>query len=97
LPPGSIDEVWEDADFSTIEEACRRTRAELLIGSSKGYRMARALGIPLIRLGFPIHDRIGAGRSLSVGYRGTIQLFDLLVNTLLEQQQSSSAVGYSYL
>ena len=28
---------------------------------------------------------------------GTLQLFDSLVNTLLEAKQASSSVGYSYL
>jgi nitrogenase molybdenum-iron protein NifN len=59
--------------------------------------MARELDVPLMRIGFPIHDRIGAGRLLSVGYRGTLRLFDTLVNTLMETQQSRSPIGYSYL
>lgn len=97
LPRGSVDEVLDDADLTSIREACRRTNAELLLGSSKGYRAARDLGVPLLRIGFPIHDRIGAGRLIHVGYRGTLQLFDALVNTLLAAQQERSPVGFSYL
>jgi nitrogenase molybdenum-iron protein NifN len=97
LPAGAVEEVLEDTDFGTIEAACSRLKPELLIGSSKGYRMARALGVPLLRAGFPIHDRLGAGRLLHVGYRGTMQLFDSVVNTLLEAKQSSSTIGFSYL
>ncbi len=41
-----------------------------MIGSSKGYPMARKLGKPLVRVGFPIHDRIGPNRILHLGYRG---------------------------
>jgi nitrogenase molybdenum-iron protein NifN len=59
--------------------------------------MARSVGAPLIRVGFPIHDRIGAGRLLHIGYRGTMRLFDELVNTLLDRQQTASSVGFSYL
>jgi len=97
LPDGLVEEVLDDTDFTRIEEAARRTGAELLIGSSKGYRAARALGIPLLRVGFPIHDRIGAARLLHVGYRGTLCLFDAIVNLFLEKQQESSSVGFSYL
>ena len=97
LSAGAVEEVLEDTDFGAIEAACARLKPELLIGSSKGYRVARALGVPLLRAGFPIHDRLGAGRLLHVGYRGTMQLLDSVVNTLLEAQQSNSAIGFSYL
>ena len=59
--------------------------------------MARQLGIPLIRVGFPIHDRIGGQRILHLGYRGAQQLFDRVVNALIEFKQQSSPVGYSYM
>ena len=97
LPPGSVEETLDDTDFAEIEEASRRTGVELLIGSSKGYGIARSLDIPLLRLGFPIHDRIGAGRIQIVGYRGTLWLFDAIANLLLERKQNASDVGYSYL
>ena len=97
LPAGSVEEVLEDTDFGAIEASCQRLKPELMIGSSKGYRVARALGVPLLRVGFPIHDRLGAGRVLHVGYRGTMHLFDSVVNTLLDAKQSSSAIGFSYL
>lgn len=90
-------EIIEDTDFSRIESACHRLKPDLLIGNSKGYRVARTVGAPLIRVGFPIHDRIGAGRLLHVGYRGTMRLFDNIVNVLLEHQQDASPVGFSYL
>jgi nitrogenase molybdenum-iron protein NifN len=97
LPPESTGEILEDTDFDRIEDACRRCQPEVLIGNSKGYRLARALGVPLVRVGFPIHDRLGAGRLLHVGYRGTAWLFDTLVNTMLEHRQQASPIGFSYL
>ena len=97
IPASGIEEILEDTDFGEIETACGKHKLDLLIGSSKGYRMSRALGVPLIRAGFPIHDRVGAGRLLLVGYRGTMQLFDLVVNALLEARQSNSPIGFSYL
>jgi nitrogenase molybdenum-iron protein NifN len=59
--------------------------------------MARHLGVPIIRVGFPVHDRIGGQRILHLGYRGAQQLFDLVVNTLLAKKQQDSPIGYSYM
>jgi nitrogenase molybdenum-iron protein NifN len=92
-----IEEILDDADFASIETCSKHLELDLLIGSSKGYRTARELGVPLIRVGFPIHDRFGAGRLLHVGYRGTMRLFDELVNTFIEERQQGSSVGFSYL
>jgi nitrogenase molybdenum-iron protein NifN len=97
LESKTVERVLEDTDFSTIERVAKELEVELMIGNSKGYRAARSVGVPLLRLGFPIHDRIGAGRILSLGYRGTLALFDALVNAFLERVQDQSTVGFSYL
>ncbi len=91
--------VREGVDFMTITEEAelKELKPDFVIGSSKAAKLARELGVPLIRVGFPIHDRIGGQRILHLGYRGAQQLFDLVVNTLLEVKQDSSSIGYSYL
>ncbi len=89
--------VRENTDFLSIEEQARALKPDFLIGSSKGQSIARRLGAPLVRVGFPVHDRIGGQRILHLGYRGAQQLFDRVVNTLLERKQQSSAIGYSYM
>jgi len=89
--------IKEGMDFTTIGEVARGLAPDFLIGSSKGYSVARELDVPLIRAGFPIHDRIGAQRVLHLGYRGAQQLFDAVTNTLLGRAQDRSPVGYSYL
>jgi len=90
-------EVIEDADHECIGARITALRPDLILGPSKSYPTARALGIPLLRVGFPVHDRIGAGRLLHLGYRGTQRLFDELVNTLLANAQDTSETGYAYL
>jgi len=97
LEARGIEEILDDTDFSRLKSACERTKTELAMGSSKGYSMTRALGIPLLRVGFPIHDRVGAARILHTGYRGAMCLFDLLVNTLLYTKQEASKIGFSYM
>jgi len=89
--------VMEDADFMDVEAAAGKVSADVLIGNSKGYAMSRRLGLPLMRIGFPIHDRLGGPRQLHVGYRGTQSLFDRLANIMIEKRQESSKVGYTYM
>ncbi|MDV7391824.1 nitrogenase component 1, partial [Arthrospira platensis SPKY1] len=85
------------ADQARIREHALSVQADLIVGSSKGFPLAKELGIPLLRTGFPVHDRFGAQRQLSLGYRGTQILFDSIVNTLMEARQNASAIGYSYI
>jgi nitrogenase molybdenum-iron protein NifN len=70
---------------------------DLLAGHSKGYPLARKLNIPLIRVRFLIHDRVGGQRVLHFGYSGAQQLFDALTNALMAKKQADSSVGYSYM
>ncbi len=89
--------VREGADFMSIAEEAAALKPDILVGNSKGYALARQLGVPLVRVGFPIHDRIGGQRILHLGYRGAQQLFDRIANALIESKQESSTVGYSYM
>jgi nitrogenase molybdenum-iron protein NifN len=86
--------ILEDTDFSAIADIAKMLSPDLIIGNSKGYGIARELGIPLIRTGFPIADRIGGMRTLHIGYLGAQQLFDTIVNALIQHEQDTSEVGY---
>jgi len=88
--------LMDGADFVDVEAAAKDLAPDLIIGSSKGYRMARAMDVPLVRIGFPVHDRFGGQRLGHVGYAGTQELFDRVVNALLEKRQQDSPVGYGY-
>jgi len=90
-------QVFEGMDFFDISEMAESLAPDLLVGHSKGYPLARQLAIPLIRVGFPIHDRMGGQRILHLGYRGAQSLFDQVVNAILAKKQGDSAVGYSYM
>lgn len=89
--------VHQGMDFTKMEEKARHLEPDFAIGNSKGYTMARHLDIPLVRAGFPIHDRVGGSRILHISYKGTQQLFDTIINTLLQQRQDRSKIGYSYM
>jgi len=89
--------ILDNSDFTDIETAAKELKPDIFIGSSKGYSVARKLNVPIVRVGFPIHDRVGGSRILHVGYRGAQQLFDRIANTLLERSQDMSDIGYSYM
>lgn len=89
--------VHEDVDFFDIEQQAKELGVDLVIGHSKGYTFAKKENLPLIRVGFPIHDRVGGQRILHLGYHGAQSLFDLITNTVIEKKQSDSPVGYSYM
>ncbi len=89
--------VAEGADFRKIEELCEEVSPDLLVGHSKGYSLSTKLGVPLVRVGFPIHDRFGGHRTLHVGYRGAQMLLDRIVNAILEKAQKESPIGYGYM
>jgi nitrogenase molybdenum-iron protein NifN len=90
-------EVHNGMDFTRMEQQARELFPDFVIGNSKGYTMARHLNIPLVRVGFPIHDRLGGSRILHIGYQGTQHLFDTIVNTLLQTRQDTSKIGYAYM
>ena len=86
--------VRNGVDFLELEDAAGQLACDLLIGNSKGYPLARKLGKPLVRVGFPIHDRIGANRVLHLGYRGAHNLLDVITNTRIATIQDSDPNGY---
>jgi nitrogenase molybdenum-iron protein NifN len=85
-----------DTDFGRLGEAAKAAGPTLLVGHSKGTKLARELDVPLVRIGFPVHDRFGAARLTCLGYGGTHRLFDDVVNTILAERQAKSSVGYFY-
>lgn len=89
--------VKEGLDFQQMEEIAAELSPDLMIGNSKGYTVAKKLAIPLIRVGFPIHDRFGGQRLLHIGYRGTQSLLDRIMNAIIEENQEKSPVGYAYM
>lgn len=78
--------ILPETDFNRIREISVEQGANLAIGHSDGRYLTEKAGIPLVRMGFPIHDRVGGQRILSVGYTGTTMFLDRITNTLLENK-----------
>jgi nitrogenase molybdenum-iron protein NifN len=89
-------QILNGVDYTRIEHEARHLQVQMVIGPSKAYKMAKALNVPLLRCGFPIHDRFGASRLRHVGYEGSYNLLSLMVNTLISMEQDANPVGYTY-
>ncbi|MHB8766095.1 MAG: nitrogenase component 1 [Deferrisomatales bacterium] len=89
--------VRDGIDFHELAEAAEALSPDLLIGNSKGYHLARRWKLPLVRVGFPIHDRFGGQRTLHLGYRGTQSLLDRIVNAVIERKQETAGLGWGYV
>ena len=86
--------ILGDSDFKDLEEHYKELTPDLMIGNSKGYRLARKFEIPLFRAGFPIQDRFGGHRRLHLGYSGALAMTDEITNTIISARQEDSPVGY---
>lgn len=83
--------VLDGIDFDSLNDAVSDCNPDILIGNSNGRYIAKARDIPLVRVGLPIHDRVGAQHILTVGYKGSLELLDRITNTILEATDTFTA------
>lgn len=76
-------------DLEDLETQARARSCEILLTHSHGRQAAGRLGIPLLRTGLPMFDRLGAAHVLMVGYRGTRELITGWANALLEAERQA--------
>ncbi|NTV12073.1 MAG: nitrogenase iron-molybdenum cofactor biosynthesis protein NifN [Zoogloea sp.] len=74
-------------DLEDLETRARQRGAHLVVANSHAVEVARRLGVPLLRAGFPQYDLLGGASRQWIGYRGSRQaLFDL-ANLLASRRQ----------
>ena len=73
--PAAEVKVGDLMDFEDLAGGC-----DLLVTHSHGRQAAERLGIPLMRVGFPIFDRLGTQHKRSVLYEGTRDLIFEVAN-----------------
>lgn len=76
--------IMYGVDFEQIHKEIMKRDIKLMIGPSTGRHISRKENIPLLRIGFPNHDRFGAARQTILGYGGATWMIDTIANTLLE-------------
>ena len=70
-------------DLEDFEVAAKDS--DLLITHSHGRQAAERLNKPLLRVGFPLFDRVGNAHRCQVGYRGSMALIFEVANLMMAQ------------
>ncbi|WP_420023698.1 nitrogenase iron-molybdenum cofactor biosynthesis protein NifN [Cereibacter azotoformans] len=70
-------------DLGDLERLAERDGCQLLLTHAHGRMMAKRLGLPHVRAGFPIFDRLGAMDACRTGYRGTRAFLFEIANAVL--------------
>ena len=81
--------ILDQADFKAIENYVLDGNVNVMLGSSDGRRIEEKHKVPLVRAAFPIHDRVGGQRILSIGYEGSLNLSDQIANEMLAKTEST--------
>ncbi len=83
-PFGKNGTVWGGKDLWHMRSLMFTEPVDLLIGNSHGKYLSRDTKTPLVRIGYPIFDRHHLHRYPTLGYQGTLNLLNWIVNTMLE-------------
>ncbi|MGC8603098.1 MAG: nitrogenase molybdenum-iron protein subunit beta [Desulfomonilaceae bacterium] len=83
--PYSIN-VKAPGDMFLLHQWIKNEPVDLLMGNTYMKYIARDEDIPLVRMGFPILDRIGHSYFPIVGYRGGMRLLEKILDAILDRQ-----------
>jgi len=75
-------------DLDDLEAAA--VDVDLIVTHAHGRQMAARLNMPLLRVGFPIFDRLGPAHAMRVGYEGTRNFLFEIANIFLEQNHHAT-------
>jgi nitrogenase molybdenum-iron protein beta chain len=76
--------IWGGKDLWHLRSLMFTEPVDLLIGNSYGKYLWRDTKTPLARIGYPIFDRHHLHRYPTLGYAGTLNWLNWIVNTLLD-------------
>ncbi len=72
------------SDLEDLEDMARD--ADLIIANSHGKEISDRLGIPLLRMGFPVYDRFGETLKVRIGYRGSLNFLFETANIFMDKR-----------
>lgn len=75
-----------NADMFYFHQLIKNEKVDLIFGNTYAKYIARDEDIPLIRIGFPIYDRVGHQYFPLVGYRGALRLLEKILNVVMDRQ-----------
>lgn len=76
--------VYEAEDLFAFHQMIKEEPVDLIIGNTYGKYIARAEDLPLVRVGWPILDRMGHQYFPIVGYKGAIRMIEKISTALLD-------------
>ncbi len=74
------------SDLFYFHQLIQNEKPDLIFGNTYCKYIARDEDIPLIRIGFPIYDRVGHSYFPLVGYRGGLRLLEKVLDVFLDRQ-----------
>jgi len=74
----------ERADMFQLHTWIKQEGVDLLIGNSYGKYIARDENTPLVRIGFPILDRVGHSYFPIVGYQGAMHIVTSMLSAIMD-------------
>lgn len=84
-PYGARAQVWPGKDLWAMRSLLATEPSDFVIGSSYGKAFEMDLGIPLIRLTFPIFDRHHHHRFPTWGYQGSLRVMVTILDKILDE------------
>jgi nitrogenase molybdenum-iron protein beta chain len=84
-PYGAKAKVWPGKDLWAMRSLLATERTDYVIGSTYGKLFEKDLGIPIIRLTFPIFDRHHHHRFPVWGYTGAIRVMVTILDKILDK------------
>jgi nitrogenase molybdenum-iron protein beta chain len=78
--------IKQAADFFELHQWMKNGPVDLLVANTYGKHLARVEGVPFVRVGFPILDRVGHRFFPTLGYAGAIRLIDQMFNAFLDKK-----------
>ncbi len=89
-PYGASATVYPGHDLWHMRSLLMTDPVDMIIGNSHGKYAARDAGIPHVRIGFPIVDRVNLHRYATLGYRGAVNLITWIANAFIEEKDRTS-------
>ena len=80
--------IGQQADMYLLHQLIKNNPVDLMIGNCYGKYISRDEGIPLLRHGFPIYDRIGHSYFPTVGYMGALRLVEKILDIFLSKKDA---------
>lgn len=77
--------VKAESDLFELHQLIKNDPVDMLLGNTYGKYIARAENIPLVRIGFPILDRVGHSLFPTIGYKGAMRLIEKISTAFLDK------------